>query len=98
MEERPEVDMDALAALARIRLTDEEKTAYKDQVAEILGFFRKLQAVDVAGIEPMAHPFEAAAPLRGDHSGECWKPERSLRNAPARRNDQVVVPKVVEEA
>jgi aspartyl-tRNA(Asn)/glutamyl-tRNA(Gln) amidotransferase subunit C len=98
MEERPEVDIDKLAMLARIRLSEEEKTAFSGQLSEILGFFQKLQAVDVSGIEPMAHPFEAGAPMREDVPGKSWDPERSLKNAPAQRDHQIVVPKVVEDA
>lgn len=98
MQERPEVDIDKLAMLSRIQLTDEEKEAFSGQLADIIGFFRKLQEVDVSGITPMAHPFEVDAPLREDDPGEPWTAERSLANAPAARNDQVVVPKVVEDA
>jgi aspartyl-tRNA(Asn)/glutamyl-tRNA(Gln) amidotransferase subunit C len=98
MEERPEVDIEKLATLSRIRLTEEEKAAYGAQLADILGFFQKLQEVDVTGIRPMAHPFEAEAPLREDVPAEPWNPERSLANAPASRDSQVVVPKVVEDA
>lgn len=98
MQDRPEIDIEKLAMLARIELSEEEKTALSAQVADILGFFQKLQEVDVSGITPMAHPFEAAAPLREDEAAESWKPERSLANAPASRDNQVVVPKVVEDA
>ena len=98
MVERPEVDIEKLAMLARIQLSEEEKTAFSGQLADILGFFQKLQEVDVEGIEPMAHPFEAQGPMREDIAGEGWSAERSLLNAPAKRNDQVVVPKVVEDA
>ena len=84
--------------MARIRLTEAEKAAFATQVADILGFFRKLQEVDVSGIQPMAHPFEAAAPLRKDDPGEPWDPARAMANAPAVRENQVVVPKVVEDA
>ena len=98
MQERPEVDIDKLAMLSRIELSDEEKEAFSGQLADIIGFFRKLQEVDVSGISPMAHPFEVEAPLRKDDPDEPWPAQRSLANAPAARNDQVVVPKVVEDA
>ena len=98
MQDRPEVDIEKLAMLSRIQLTEEEKAAYTSQVADILGFFQKLQEVDVTGITPMAHPFEAEAPLREDVAAKPWNPERSLLNAPASRDDQVIVPKVVEDA
>lgn len=93
-----EIDIEKLADLARIRLTDAEKAAYSQQLADILGFFQQLQAVDVGGIEPMAHPFEAEAPLRPDEAVEGWPAERALANAPEQKDSQLVVPKVVEEA
>ncbi|NDV62243.1 Asp-tRNA(Asn)/Glu-tRNA(Gln) amidotransferase subunit GatC [Puniceicoccales bacterium CK1056] len=98
MQERPEIDIDKLAMLARIHLTEEEKAAFAGQVSDILGFFQKLQEVDVEGIEPMAHPFDVAGPLREDVPGSPWEPSRALKNAPASRTDQIVVPKVVEDA
>ena len=98
MQERPEVDIEKLAMLSRIQLTEEEKAAFSAQVADILGFFQQLQEVDVTGITPMAHPFEAEAPLREDSAAESWPPDRSLANAPASRDNQIVVPKVVEDA
>jgi aspartyl-tRNA(Asn)/glutamyl-tRNA(Gln) amidotransferase subunit C len=98
MENRPEVDIEKLAMLSRIQLSEEEKAAFSGQLSDILGFFQKLQEVDVTGIAPMAHPFEAGAPLREDVPGKPWDPARSLKNAPVQRDDQVVVPKVVEDA
>ncbi len=98
MAERPEIDIDKLAILARINLSEKEKEAFSGQLGEILGFFRQLQETDVEGVTPMAHPFAAPAPLREDVPGEPWPPETSLANAPARREDQIVVPKVVEDA
>jgi len=98
MQERPEIDIDKLAMLSRIQLTEAEKTAFSAQVADILGFFQQLQEVDVTGIRPMAHPFEAEAPLREDVAAQSWPASRSLANAPASRDNQVVVPKVVEDA
>ncbi|NBD38180.1 MAG: Asp-tRNA(Asn)/Glu-tRNA(Gln) amidotransferase subunit GatC [Verrucomicrobia bacterium] len=98
MAERPEIDIEKLATLARINLTEEEKAAYTGQLKDILGFFRQLQEIDVEGVTPMAHPFAVPAPLREDVPGQPWAPEAALANAPARREDQVVVPKVVEDA
>ena len=98
MEERPEIDIEKLSKLARINLTPAEKAAFSPQLSDILGFFQQLQQVDVEGIPPMAHPFDVEAPLREDVAAEPWEPARSLSNAPAMRDDQVVVPKVVEDA
>ena len=98
MQDRPEVDIEKLAMLSRIQLTDAEKAAYSSQLSDILGFFQKLQEVDVSGIAPMAHPFDAEAPLREDIPAEPWEASLSISNAPASRDNQIVVPKVVEDA
>jgi len=98
MADHPSIDIDKLADLSRIQLTEQEKAVLTGQVSEILGFFQKLQAVDVEGIRPMAHPFEAEAPLRTDVPVSDWQTSKSLMNAPASRDDQIVVPKVVEDA
>lgn len=98
MQERPEIDIEKLCKLARINLDQVEKDAFSGQLSDILGFFQKLQETDVEGIAPMAHPFEVEAPLREDVAASPWEPSRSLSNAPAIRDSQVVVPKVVEDA
>lgn len=50
--------LDHLAKLCRIALTDEEKTRLGGQLNQIIAFVEQLQACDVEGIEPMAHPQE----------------------------------------
>jgi len=98
MQEGPAIDIDQLATLSRIQLTGEEKAAFSAQLSDILGFFQKLQEVDVSTTPPMAHPFEASPPLREDIASSPWESSRALLNAPASRDEQIVVPKVVEDA
>ncbi|MBP7848551.1 Asp-tRNA(Asn)/Glu-tRNA(Gln) amidotransferase subunit GatC [Patescibacteria group bacterium] len=50
--------LDHLAKLCRIALSDEEKTRLGGQLNQIIEFVEQLQACDVEGIEPMAHPQE----------------------------------------
>jgi aspartyl-tRNA(Asn)/glutamyl-tRNA(Gln) amidotransferase subunit C len=94
----PEIDIERLAALARLRLSDEEKTEFSQQLSQILGFFQQLQSIEVGEIAPMSHPFETDAPLREDDPSPGWSPQRALLNAPASRDNQLVVPKVIEDA
>lgn len=92
------MDIDRLAQLARMTLSDEEKTSYAAQLRQILDYFEELQKVDVTGIEPMAHPYETSGLLREDKASEAWEPTRALGNGPCVRENQIVVPKVVEDA
>ena len=77
-------------------LSDKEKETYAAQLGDILGFFRKLDSVDITGIEPMAHAFPVSNVWDDDEVREPFTPERALMNAPAVRDNQIVVPKVVE--
>ena len=97
MSETPHIDIDYVANLARIELSSEEKAKLGSQLDDILGYFDKLNAVDVAGVEPMAHAHAVSNVWReGDQPGPVFDPEVVVRMAPESRDNQVVVPKVVE--
>src|ERR671927_65376 len=48
-------DVERIAALAQLELTDEEKQTFARQLADILHYAEQVQAVDTAGVPPMAH-------------------------------------------
>jgi aspartyl-tRNA(Asn)/glutamyl-tRNA(Gln) amidotransferase subunit C len=97
MSETPHIDIDYVANLARIELTEEEKAKLGSQLDDILGYFEKLNAVDVEGVEPMAHAHSVTNVWReGDQPGLVFDPEVLMKMAPESRDNQVVVPKVVE--
>ncbi|MGF1448809.1 MAG: Asp-tRNA(Asn)/Glu-tRNA(Gln) amidotransferase subunit GatC [Opitutales bacterium] len=93
-----DIDIDYVARLARIALTPEEKAKFGAQLGQVLEHFQKLEAIDVDGVEPMAHAFDVVNVLDADEPTEPFTPEQALRNAPARRDNQIVVPKVVDDA
>ena len=97
MSEPAQINIDYVADLARLELSDDAKAKLGSQLEDILGYFEKLNAVDVEGVEPMAH----ARPVyniwrEGDQAGETYRPEVLTGMAPEQRDNQVVVPKVVE--
>ncbi|MGE9294573.1 Asp-tRNA(Asn)/Glu-tRNA(Gln) amidotransferase subunit GatC [Ruficoccus sp. ZRK36] len=92
------IDIDYVARLARIDLTEEEKRTFPEQLGNILAYVDKLNEVDVSGVEPMAHAFALENVLDDDEPHKPLPVEQALRNAPAQRDNQVVVPKVVEDA
>ncbi len=97
MDETPHIDTDYVANLARIEVTEDEKARLGNQLDDILGYFEKLNAVDLEGVEPMAHAHAVTNIWRkGDQPGPVFDPEVLMRMAPESRQDQVVVPKVVE--
>lgn len=92
-----EIDLDHVSALARIELTAEEKAKFSGDFQTILGFFEKLGSVDVSRLEPCAHAFPVYNVLREDVPAETLPVEALAKNAPAFKDDQIVVPRVVDD-
>ncbi len=97
MNDSPKLDVDYVANLARIELTDQEKDKFSSQLGDVLKYFDKLNAVEVDGVEPTAHAFPRHNVWDEDQSKPGFSSEEALMNAPEKRQDQVVVPKVIEE-
>ena len=97
MREELPIDIDYVTNLARIELTSEEREKFQGQLGNVLKYFEKLQAVNVEGVEPTAHAFPRFNVWDEDEAVESFSSEEALLNAPKSRNDQVVVPKVIEE-
>ena len=97
MSETPHIDIDYVANLARLDMSAEQKAKLGSQLDDILGYFEKLNAVDVEGVEPIAHAHRVFNVWReGDQPGPTYTPEVLTSRAPEQRDNQVVVPKVVE--
>lgn len=94
----PSLNIDYVAQLARIALTDDEKRRFAQQLGNVLAYVEQLAAVDVTGVEPTAHAFEIVNVWQDDVPTPPLAPEAALRNAPATRDQMIVVPKVVDEA
>ena len=96
MPSTPDLNIDHVAKLARIELTPEEKADYAAQLGDVLKHIERLKEVDVSGVEPTAHAFPLNNVWQEDIAREGLPVEDALRNAPARRGNMVVVPKVVD--
>ena len=97
MQGKGEIDIDYVANLARIELTAEEKRKFSAQLGDILSYFEKLETVDASDVEPTAHAFPVYNVWDEDVAVPGISVEEALRNSPSVRDDQVVVPKVVED-
>lgn len=93
-----QIDIDYVAKLARIELTDDEKTTYSRQLGQILEYFERLSKIDVSGVEPSAHAHAIYNVMRDDVETPAMSISDALMNAPASRENQVCVPKVVDDA
>jgi aspartyl-tRNA(Asn)/glutamyl-tRNA(Gln) amidotransferase subunit C len=86
-----------VAKLARLEVSTERIEQYRTQLAAVLGHIAQLDAVDLAGVEPMAHPFESHNRLAEDVPVDGLPIEAVLMNAPAVEGRFLAVPKVLAE-
>src|SRR5580658_4764794 len=96
MPKPDDLKLDHVAALARIALTEEEKARFSAQLGDVLAYIAQLNEVDVTGVEPTAHAFPIVNVWAADVAQPGLSVEDALRNAPEKRDNMFVVPKVVE--
>ncbi len=96
MATNPALDIDHVARLARLALTAEEKATFSQQLGSVLHHIEQLSKVDVSGVEPSAHAFAVVNVWADDVARPGLPVDQALRNAPAQRDNMIVVPKVVE--
>jgi aspartyl-tRNA(Asn)/glutamyl-tRNA(Gln) amidotransferase subunit C len=96
MSKHVPIDIDYVANLARIALSDDERRLFSGQLEEVLTYIEKLNTVDVDRVEPTAHAIPVTNVWRQDISRPGLTVEEALQNAPAARDGMFVVPKVVE--
>lgn len=89
-------NLDHVAHLARLALTPEEKVKFARQLGEVLHHIGQLAKVDVSNVEPTAHAFPVSNVWAEDIVQPGLPVEVALKNAPAQRQNMIVVPKVVE--
>ncbi|MFI3291740.1 MAG: Asp-tRNA(Asn)/Glu-tRNA(Gln) amidotransferase subunit GatC [Opitutales bacterium] len=94
----PTLDIDYVAKLARIELTQAQKDKLSGQLSQILGYFDKLAQVDITDVKASAHAHEMYNVWRKDECSATLSVDEVLMNAPANRDSQIIVPKVVDDA
>ena len=85
-----------IAHLARLQVDDEDVERYGRELAGILELVDQLNAVDVAGVSPMAHPLDMTQRLRDDVVTETNQRDALMAAAPAAADGLFLVPKVIE--
>ena len=89
-------DVERIAHLARIEIDAGEAEAVRGKLDAIFGLIGELNAVDTAGVVPMAHALDVAAPLREDVVTETDHHALFQRVAPAVEDGLYLVPRVIE--
>jgi aspartyl-tRNA(Asn)/glutamyl-tRNA(Gln) amidotransferase subunit C len=89
-------DVRRIAALARIAITAEESAEVLERLNRVLALIEQMRAIDVSGVEPMAHALDVGQRLRADKVTESDRHELYQSVAPAVEGDLYLVPKVIE--
>lgn len=89
-------EVEHIADLARLKLSGEEKSRYREQLAAILEYAARLQAVDTSGISPTSRVLPTHSVLRSDEPRTGLSLDDLLRNAPETEKGQFRVPPILE--
>jgi aspartyl-tRNA(Asn)/glutamyl-tRNA(Gln) amidotransferase subunit C len=89
-------EVEHVALLARLELSDEEKERLTGRLNQIMEHFEMLQELDTSQVEPTSHSVPLQNVFRADVAGPSMPVEDVLANGPETRDDQFVVPQVVE--
>lgn len=89
-------DIENIAHLARLAISEDDIPEYARNLSNILEMVEQMNAVDTAGVTPMAHPLDAHQRLRGDKVTEENQREHFQQNAPLVEAGLYLVPKVIE--
>lgn len=90
-------DVEHVARLARLHLTDEELERMRVQLDAILAYIDKLTALDVEGVEPTSHAVPLVNVMRPDEVIESLSQADALANAPDRAGEFFRVPRIIED-
>jgi len=91
-----EIDIDHVARLARVALTDEEKAQLRDQLSLILEHAAKVGEVAAADVPPTAYAIPRANVYREDTPEPSLPPAEALSNSPEQEDGRFKVPRIVE--
>jgi aspartyl-tRNA(Asn)/glutamyl-tRNA(Gln) amidotransferase subunit C len=90
-------DVEKIARLARLSITDEQMPVYVTSLSSIVDFVHELSGVETGSVLPMAHPLDGLSQrLRPDVVSETDHHEKYQRNAPTVQAGLYVVPRVIE--
>lgn len=89
-------EVEHVALLGRLRLTEEERARFTTQLNSILDHFEQLKEIDTVGVPPMSHAVPMSNVMREDEPQPSLTPAQALQNAPDQDRDCFRVPRVIE--
>lgn len=87
-------DVEHVAKLARLDLSEEEKEKFTKQLGDVLKYVEQMNEVDTTGVKPMAHAFDFVNVMREDEVHYEQSKAELMKNAPEDENGFFKVPKI----
>ena len=87
-------DVEHVAKLARLDLTEEEKVKFSKQLGDVLKYVEQMNEVDTSNVEPMAHAIDFVNVMREDVVKYEQSKEELMKNAPDAEDGLFKVPKI----
>lgn len=87
-------DVEHVAKLARLELTEEEKEKFTTQLGAVLEYVNQMNEVDTSDVEPMAHAIDFSNVMREDKVVYEQTKDELMKNAPYEENGFFRVPKI----
>lgn len=91
-----EIDVEHVARLARLGLTDEERERFRAQLGLILEHAERVREVAADDVAPTAQPLPQQNVFRDDEPWQCLTPDQALGNAPEVEDGRFRVPRIIE--
>jgi aspartyl-tRNA(Asn)/glutamyl-tRNA(Gln) amidotransferase subunit C len=89
-------DVEHVAKLARLGLSEEEKVKFTDQLGKILDYAEQINALDTEKVPPTTSPFPLKNVLREDKVVPCDDIEAIIKNGPEVEEHMFLVPRMFE--
>jgi aspartyl-tRNA(Asn)/glutamyl-tRNA(Gln) amidotransferase subunit C len=89
-------EVEHVAKLARLELSEQEKEKLTDQLSNILTYVEKLNELDTRGVDPTSHVLDINNVMRDDVAHVSLTQDLALANAPEKAAGHYKVPKIIE--
>lgn len=89
--------VDHVARLARLDLSDDERTRMQTELASILSHVENIQSLELDAIAPTSHALPLNNVMRPDAVGDCLTQEAALANGPEVEDGRFRVPRILED-
>ncbi|NQT26060.1 Asp-tRNA(Asn)/Glu-tRNA(Gln) amidotransferase subunit GatC [candidate division KSB1 bacterium] len=90
-------DVEKIAQLAKLKITESEKESYRSHLEEIVSYVEKLNELDTDDVDPTFSVQQRKQVLRPDETKPSLPREDALKNAPSQANGFFRVPKIISQ-